>query len=421
MEPARPKVLWIANMAPPYRLPVWTALGQCVDLAVALLEGDRRLGADPDSNRGADWLNGHRTDLRLTELRTVRLYFSENLRRPPLFAAVPVGAFYAITGLSCYSAIARSDAVVLAGWESPAYWQALLGCIVAGVPRVAFYESTLASRRFRRGPVATARRRFLCAMDVVVVPGQAAAEAVIDIGVSPDRVVVGFNAIDMRSFRSAAAKAREKDLTLGSSATGATGHRFIYVGQLIDRKRVDRIIKAFAGIAKPDDELTIVGRGSRREELLHLAERVGVADRLRWVDQVDNQCLGQLLARQNSLVLASDNEVWGLVVNEALSVGLHAVVTDNCGVVPSVRDMRGVYVASTEGDTQSALEGAMVDSRDQWAGLIAEPEISVHTPESFAEDFATAIGAAIQSRPRSSKALSKILTRTSTPKPSRCA
>lgn len=388
MGPARPKVLWLANMAPPYRIPVWTALSERVDLTVALLEPDRRLAADPASNRGADWLNGHRTDVRLTELRTVRLAFVGSL-------------FYALTGLRCYQAISRSDAVVLAGWESPTYWQALLCCMVTSVPRVAFYESTLNSRRFRRGIVAAARRRFLCAMDVVVVPGEAAARAVIEIGVASDRVVVGFNAIDMQSFRSAAIRARRPTSYMSSSlAASEIGHRFVFVGQLIDRKRVDRVITAFADVAKPDDELTIVGRGPRRTELERLAEQLGVADRLKWVDQVENQRLGELLVKQHSLVLASDNEVWGLVVNEALSVGLHVVLTDNCGVVPSVRHMRGVYVASTEDDAQSALAVAMASSRERWSGLIGEPEIVVHTPESFAEDFASAIKTAIESRPR---------------------
>jgi glycosyltransferase involved in cell wall biosynthesis len=293
----------------------------------------------------------------------------------------------------------------------PAYWQALLCCVVTGVPRVAFYESTLASRRFERGPVAIARRRFLRAMDVVVVPGEAAAEAVMDIGVAPSRVVVSFNAIDMRSFRAAADRARQRTQTFGSSSTGATGHRFIYVGQLIDRKRVDRIIAAFAAVAEPDDQLTIVGRGFQKAELQDLAEQAGVATQLRWIDQVENQHLGELLVHQNSLVLASDSEVWGLVVNEALSVGLHAIVTDNCGVVASVRHMRGVYVASTESDMQSTLEAAMVASRKHWAGLIDEPEISRHTPESFAEDFAVAIKAAIQSRPRRFRSLAKAFER----------
>ena len=92
--------------------------------------------------------------------------------------------------------------------------------------------------------------------------------------------------------------------------------------------------------------------------------------------------LAQLYAASNTIILASTNEVWGLVVNEALASGLHVVVTDKCGVAEFVQDMDGVFICRTD---PKSLQEAMNRSSHQWNGYIEEPEILKFTPERFAD------------------------------------
>jgi glycogen synthase len=84
------------------------------------------------------------------------------------------------------------------------------------------------------------------------------------------------------------------------------------------------------------------------------------------------------------LVLPSYEEVWGLVVNEALACGLHVVVSLVCGVAPTVAGMRGVWLCDT---SQAALAHAIRLSCAAWSGPINQPEILQHTPQAFAETF----------------------------------
>jgi glycosyltransferase involved in cell wall biosynthesis len=363
-------VLWIANVASPYRRPVWDALAQEVRLVVALLESDDRMRLD--GRRGADWGNAASSAYRVIRLATARLVRGEE-------------AYYALAA-PWRLPVRRADAVLLGGWESPAFWQALLSAKLTGRGTVGFYESTEATNRFRSGPVAAARSFFFRRLDAVVVPGESAAALVRTFGVPEDRTFVGFNAVDVAAFASAAAAARN-----ASGGPARPGHRFVYVGQLIARKNVDGLLRAFAAAREPDDRLTLIGGGEQEEELRAAASALGLDGAAVFAGSVPNAQLAAALADQHTLVLPSLREVWGLVVNEALACGLGVVVAESAGVTASVRGMQGV-VETGAGD--EALAAALVRARATWTGPIASPAMLQHTPEAFAAVFADAARAA---------------------------
>lgn len=361
------KIVWITNLAAPYRIPVWRELGRRASLAVEILETNRRLRTDVGSNRGADWAADAK-DIPLREVRTFRIARGQD-------------RYYVTVDARDGRLVWQADAVVLGGWDAISYWQALLVAKLARTATVSFYESTLATQRNSTGPLAKARALFFRSTDVVVTPGPAAAEAVRAMGVPDERIVVGFNAINTDAFQSA---------RMAPDAEG--GHRFLYVGQLIHRKRVDALLEAFSRMAALSDTLVIVGTGDLSGELHAQAEKLGIADRVEWHEYVPNVEMPGIMERSDTLVLPSDEEVWGLVVNEALAAGLQVVVTEVCGVVPSVRSMRGIIVA----EGSDALEGPLRKARDAYAGRIRVPEILQHTPEAFAATFEAAVEQACQ-------------------------
>lgn len=366
-----PRVLWLANVASPYRRPVWEALGRVTRLVVALLEDDARLRRD--RRRGGDWAGAVGGAYRVLPLRTIRVVRGEE-------------AYYGL-GPGSGLRVRGAAAVVLGGWESPAFWQALGLAKARGVATVGFYESTAETNRFRSGPIARARGRFFRSLDAVVVPGPAAADLLRTFGVPDERVHVGFNAVDVRGFAARAAAARRSPI--------AGGHRFVYVGQLIERKNVDGLLRAFAAAREPDDRLTIVGDGDRADDLRALAGSLDLGDAVEFAGSVSNEALAEQIADEQTLVLPSHREVWGLVVNEALACGLGAVVADTAGVAASVRGMTGVVTVGSDDD---GLADGLREARAAWRGRIEDPEILSRTPEAFAAVFAAAIDAAIEGR-----------------------
>lgn len=360
------RVLWVTNFAAPYRIPVWDKLRMDHDLTVGLLESRKSLAADSKANRGSDWQAAKTSGIRFVEFPTWKLKAGE-------------ARFYVFRGILPLLAVGDQDVVVFGGWESPAYWLLLLAAIVFGVGRVGFYESTLATMKHQKGPAAWIRSFFFRQMHSIVVPGPAAREALQHIGVCRSKILEGFNAIDVESFHQRSSSAERSQGSL-------EGHHFLYVGQLISRKRVAEIIDAFGKISAPEDRLTIVGSGHLKEDLVSQAERQGKL--IQFVPYVENELLPQLMSRHHTLVLASSEEVWGMVVNEALAAGLHVVVSENCGVVPSVSSMQGVLVANPD---LADLAARLQESRDSWRGKISTPEILQWTPERFARVFSTAM------------------------------
>jgi glycosyltransferase involved in cell wall biosynthesis len=68
-----------------------------------------------------------------------------------------------------------------------------------------------------------------------------------------------------------------------------------------------------------------------RSELEARAKSMGMQDRVRFLGFVNQSQLPAVYAASDLLVLPSGHEPWGLVVNEAMSCGIPAVVSDRVG------------------------------------------------------------------------------------------
>lgn len=361
------RVAFVTNLNAPYRVPLWSALAKIWNLQVLLLDGSVSL--DAKAHRGADWnyrLDG-RENYVVKCLRRVRVARGEG--RYYLLPRVPGG-------------IESLHALILGGWESPAYWQLRWAARRAGVSVVGFYESHDKSSEFGLGAVASVRARWFRRLDAVVVPGVASHDTVARMGVDARRIFTGFNSVDVLKLRRDVAATRVE----------SAGHRFLYIGQLVSRKNVSGLLSAFASIRRSGDSLTIVGTGEQSDSLIEQARRLELLQHVHFAGPVPYSRIPDYLASADTLVLPSLNEVWGLVVNEALAAGLHAVVTRNCGVAASVDGMSGVFVT---GSTEAEIAQAMSNSRNAWKGLIESPAILAHTPERFAEVFGRAVEYAV--------------------------
>ncbi|MBA8848158.1 glycosyltransferase [Microcella alkalica] len=246
-----------------------------------------------------------------------------------------------------------------------------------------FYESTRATHRHRRGPIAAVRSAYFRSLDAVVVPGEAATDALVSMGVSRSRIVEGFNAVDVEFFHS---QTNQERRLRGGSASNTVDFDFIYVGQFIERKNLESLLDALREV--PEARLLLVGSGAHRTVLEERVLAWGLEHRVFFHPPVENRELPRLFARSRTLVLPSTEEVWGLVVNEGLAAGLSAIVSSAAGVAPSVVGMRGVLVA----DPHSAgLARAMRESLAASEAPIKSPEILRHTPVAFARQFARAL------------------------------
>src|SRR5262249_8090015 len=115
----------------------------------------------------------------------------------------------------------------------------------------------------------------------------------------------------------------------------------LYCGRLVRVKRVDLVIAAFVAIAseRPDWDLLIVGDGPLRQQLQQQVPEA-LRHRVHWTGfSGDQREVAALQRGARVLVIPSDFEPWGVVVNEALAAGLAVVASDAVGAAAElVRD-----------------------------------------------------------------------------------
>lgn len=168
------------------------------------------------------------------------------------------------------------------------------------------------------------------------------------------RIETGYDTIDSRRIANRALSPRE-DLKPKSY--------FIVVNRLVKRKNTESIISAFAAFCEENSapiDLLIVGEGPEGAALRELADRSGVAGRIRFYGTVPNEQISPLLANALALVLVSSSEQWGLVVNEAVACGIPVIVSDAVGARDSlVRNFVNGFVV--EVDNVQGLSRAMAE------------------------------------------------------------
>jgi glycosyltransferase involved in cell wall biosynthesis len=117
---------------------------------------------------------------------------------------------------------------------------------------------------------------------------------------------------------------------------GQTRSRFIAAGRLVPQKNFALLLRAFATIARDDDNLVILGEGSERRTLERLAETLGIGERVDFVGHVTD--LAPWFAKADIFALSSDYEGVPAVIAEALAAGLAIAATDSS---VSMGDMLG--------------------------------------------------------------------------------
>lgn len=145
----------------------------------------------------------------------------------------------------------------------------------------------------------------------------------------------------------------------------ARGLRLLAVGRLSHYKGFDVLLDALARIA--DTSLLLVGRGERERELRARADALGLAHRVAFAGEVDDDALACAYAGADALVLPSldRSEAFGLVLLEAMRAGLPVVASAiaGSGIASVVADGRtGLLVPPADADALAQAIGQLRDA-----------------------------------------------------------
>lgn len=141
---------------------------------------------------------------------------------------------------------------------------------------------------------------------------------------------------------------------------------FVYLGRLKKYKRVDAVIKAFAGLNVPEARLEIAGTGDYRAVLEALVKSLDLSNRVRFLGFIPEEEKVHLLRRAWSSVLASPKEGWGISNLEAAACGTPVIAANSPGIRESVIDGETGFLVP--GDDLHAMTAAM-------RGIVQSPEL----------------------------------------------
>ncbi|MHB8677953.1 MAG: glycosyltransferase family 4 protein [Candidatus Acidiferrales bacterium] len=105
----------------------------------------------------------------------------------------------------------------------------------------------------------------------------------------------------------------------------------LFCAKLQPWKRPQDLLRAFASANVPGSYLVYAGDGPMRNVLETEAAGLGISDRIRFLGFVNQSTLPQVYCTSDLLVLPSEYEPFGLVVNEAMLCGRGVIVSDRVG------------------------------------------------------------------------------------------
>jgi glycosyltransferase involved in cell wall biosynthesis len=141
----------------------------------------------------------------------------------------------------------------------------------------------------------------------------------------------------------------------------------IYVGQLVERKGVDLLLEAASSLQASGYafRLTLVGDGASRHRLMNQVSRMPHPEWVTFAGVLAHDAVRPRMRTAGLFVLPSRFDGWGMVVNEALSVGVPAIVSDACGAAELIQDGVNGYVFRAQD---------VVDLRDKLQSFLALTE-----------------------------------------------
>lgn len=147
--------------------------------------------------------------------------------------------------------------------------------------------------------------------------------------------------------------------------------KYLYVGRFLGLKGMTLGLAAFAVAARrhPGASLTLVGKGPAGPAWRAQAQRLGIAERVRWIDWLPHDEVEALYASHDVLLFPSLHDSGGLVVLEAMSRGLPVICLDLGGPGTMVDETCGIKVR-VAGRSRREVEAALAAALEH---LIEKP------------------------------------------------
>ncbi len=232
----------------------------------------------------------------------------------------------------------RPDVVLIPGWHSITQVRAIRAARQRGIPVLYRGDSHLglAPKGWRRAAWSLRTRARLRMYRGYLAVGSRSREYLRAHGAPPTAIYASPHAVDNGWFAASAAPHLTAEGRAQARAEyGACADDFVvlFAGKLARSKRPMDALRAVQRLGS-GALLVVAGAGELEGDLRAEADRLGV--RAAWPGFINQSGIARAYAAADCLVLPSESESWGLVVNEGMATGLPAIVSDRSGCAPDL-------------------------------------------------------------------------------------
>lgn len=166
--------------------------------------------------------------------------------------------------------------------------------------------------------------------DQVIVPSTSTQELILSLGIPGERVTLTPYAVDNDWWTKQSGNINREDVR-ASWGVESGDKVVLFCAKLQPWKRPADLLRAFARANLPNAHLLFAGDGPLRQQLEEEAVALGINARVRFLGFVNQSQLPALYTSADVMVLPSEYEPFGVVVNEAMLCGCPVIVSDRVG------------------------------------------------------------------------------------------
>jgi len=221
------------------------------------------------------------------------------------------------------------DCLIAGGYSNPAHMLTYVYSKIRRIPLVLQTE-TFALNNWISKIGFPAIRLFIRTADAIAAAGTAAKKFQIQCGAAPEDVFIARYVIDNETFCS---YLEQTDLNALAEDLNVDDKQVVlFVGKLIPDRGPMTLMRAYGQLAARCDDvaLIVVGTGPLEEEMRSYAKKQGLSN-VKFVGYVDYPKLASYYGISDVFAFPARYITWGLVLNEAMALGLPVVAFRGVG------------------------------------------------------------------------------------------
>lgn len=296
------KILFITNLPSPYRVDFFNELGKKIDLTVCYER-------ESSSERDAKWINKSKRTYKELFVSTKNIGVDRSI------------GFGIVKELKN-----KYDFVIISGWSSPSVILAILYCQIHNILYIMEDDGGLINPNGEKHKLI--KKLLLRKLFAYFTTTNENISVITSLGVEQNRVYkYPFSSV-MNSDISEGISKKQKVDEIRKSLGINENNIILAVGQFIDRKGFDVLLKAFSNM-NDDCGLYFVG-GEPTKQYLDIVHQNNIQN-VHFIGFTEKEKLKLYYAAADVFVLPTREDIWGLVINEAMAAGLPVITTNRCG------------------------------------------------------------------------------------------